>query len=147
MQPAGVAPTFENVAPLVADSQMQADGVEYVFRCPVTGFEARARVAMPRPGVPQDPGMAGVIVRGTAEGEAQNAAEDAADRAIPGASFIAGLASDVLGLRRHKRAKQAAAAPPAGVPDMKQVLVTAFGQVAHEFTWDVATQRWVHLAR
>jgi hypothetical protein len=146
MQPAGVVPTFENVAPLVADSHVGPDGIEYLFRCPVTGFEARATVAMSRPGAPADPNVAGVFIRGTAEGETQNAAEDAADRALPGASFISGLASDVLRLRRHKRASKSSAAPPPDVPDMKQVLVRAFGQVADEFTWDAAGQRWVHAA-
>lgn len=143
MEPAGVVPTFENVAPLVADSHVGATGVEYVFRCPVTGFETRATAELAQPGAPPPPNIAGTFVRGTIEGEAQSDAENAADRAMPGASFISGIASDLFRLRRHKRAMQSPA-PSANVPDMKQVLLNAFAKVSSEFTWDASGQRWVH---
>jgi hypothetical protein len=143
MDAANVVPTFDNVAPLVADSHVRpTGGVEYVFRCPVTGFEARATADLAQPGAPPPPDRMGVVVRGTVEGETQNATEDAADRAMPGASFISGIASDVFRFRRNKRSMQQAKGAVAAAPDMRQLLVDAFGQVAHEFTWD--GQRWVH---
>jgi hypothetical protein len=83
---AGV-PTYENVEPLLARSRLNGPRMEYVFRCPETGFEVAGSAELPTYDVTM-PNAATVIPGAMAQAEATNRVENAADRFIPNQRWI-----------------------------------------------------------
>lgn len=135
-------PSYDNVEPLLSRSRVSGPVMEYVFRCPVTGFEATGTAAIPQYGS----GVAGSDYgRAMAGAGAEMAAESAVGRLIPGADSVMLLAENIFRSRRarRKQAESAAASQREQEERPKAMLLEAFSMVSDKFTWDADTERWV----
>jgi hypothetical protein len=141
-------PTYDNVEPLLSRSRVNGQQMEYVFRCPVTGFEATGTAAIAQYSganltTSERIGLGNPRV--AAESEAGWAAQSAAGRLVPGGDIVASFAENIFRLRRgKKRTEQYAAAAATEVQEApKRMLLEAFGTVADEFRWDDEGGRWI----
>jgi hypothetical protein len=148
-RPPAPQPSYENVEPLLHSSRVDGAIFECVFRCPQTGAEVTGSSPMPdwrAPDVSQAPWW---TPRRLASGEGTFLAGEAADKVVKGASGVLWAADALRDLRRSRRdLKQtaetsAAAAAHAQGELPRQMIVTAFASVAHEFAWDGASGRWI----
>jgi hypothetical protein len=141
-------PTADNVAPLLARSRMKGTEMEYVFKCPATGFEATGTAAIPQYDTTMsDADYARTVAKGAASAEGQTAAERAAERVLPAGGFLLGAATDLFRWRRQRRnmERNTAEAQRIAQDTPDRMMLEAFAGVADQFTWD--GERWIASSR
>lgn len=143
MSTAAPSPTYETVEPLINRSRVNGNTMEYVFRCPATGFEATGTAPIVMASHAPVAGMGEMTLKSVLDPGIGFEARTAADKVIPFSGTIAGFARSARRIGRSvKDNKEALAGSPAAQQQgVQQLALTAFDSVASQFAWDGT--RWV----
>lgn len=132
--------SWDNVQPLVADSQVSGRSVRVTFRCPVSGRN------MPASGsVPPDTSITGRVAS-QAKRSFFNELRWAVSRSIRSAlgyNFLGRIAADVVGGAVDAAVRGSPASSGLSEAERQRAIVEAFRAVQGRFVWDGTRGRWI----